>query len=888
MPWENDRSVRFWALSTRQFALVILVLALAGVALAVLATRINQELVALTAAPNDNQQWEMAQVDVELLVLIDTIRAVDMGLGATLDDVRTRFDIFYSRIDANLGRLGTTRAEDLEESAAALYRIKDSLDALVPLIDGSDAELATGLPRLGRDVVAMRPDARAVALDYVRYFAHRSDVQRQSLARLIGRTAGIGMALLVALSFSMIVLIRVFQLSVARARVIAESHERFQNTIFASRDAIIVAGDDGRVVEVNPAAERMFGYSHAAFLGARIADLLVPDHLREAHTSGFRRLVSTGRARSGTPDRVVTSARRASGEEFPVEISLGSATRGAHRIVIGFVRDISDQVRAEKELIAARDDALAAARARSSLLAFMSHEMRTPLNGVLAILDLLRGTRLEPRQREYVDTATRSGEILLHLIADALDVTRLQSDVLVLRAESFDLAGLLDEVATINRPAAGARGDEIRLDLDLPPLNVVGDRNRLRQILINLVGNAIKFTLDGTIGITAHAAQIDDAEALFEIAVTDTGLGIAPDQIEHIFEEFVTVDSSDPRIPRGTGLGLAIARRIAGLMGGTLTATSQPGEGSCFRLCVPMQTVPRPPEAMATPASAGAEAPLPRPGVRILVVEDNATNRLVTGEMLALFGCVVTEAEDGVAGVEKATAERFDLILMDVGMPRLDGIGATRAIRAAAEARSRDVPIVGLTAHALPGVEAELIAAGMQRCLYKPLRIADLRGLLVAMFGADPGGAALPLPDAPGATCPDDAPDDTADGGAADPGAEVLDGETVAELAEMLGAEKLEARLAAYADELAGLAEALAGARAAGDLAAVGRIAHRTAGSSAVFGAGALRAALNRLETACARGDAMAVDGALAALPADLEAVRSAVDELAGDLADGD
>lgn len=878
MPWETDRPVRFWALSTRQFILVIAVLAIAGTALAVLATRINRELVALTSAPTDNQQWEMAQVDVELLVLVNTIRAMEMGLGASLDDVRTRFDIFYSRIDANRGRLGAARTEDLAAAEAALTRIQDELDALVPLIDGPDADLTASLARLDTTFGRMRPDARAIALDYVRHFAQQSDHQRQSLAHLIERTAGIGMGFLVALSVAVIVLIRVFQLSVARARVIAESNERFQSTIFASRDAIIVASDDGRVVEVNPAAERMFGYSHAAFLGARIADLLVPQHLRDDHTAAFRRLVATGRMRSGTQDRLLTTARRAGGEEFPVEISLGSAMRGTHRIVIGFVRDISDQVRAEKELIAARDDALAAARARSSLLAFMSHEMRTPLNGVLAILDLLRGTRLDARQRDYVDTATRSGEILLHLIADALDVTRLQSDVLVLRAEAFDLAGLLDEVVTINRPAAGARGDEIRLDLALPPLNVVGDRSRLRQIVINLVGNAIKFTHDGTIAIAAHAAQIDDAEAMFEITVTDTGLGIAPDQIEHIFEEFVTLDSTDPRIPRGTGLGLAIARRIAGLMGGTLTATSVLGKGSCFRLCVPMETLPRPVDADAGERTV-EETLRPPPGLRILVVEDNPTNRLVTGEILALFGCIVTEAEDGVVGVEKASAERFDLILMDVGMPRLDGVGATRAIRAAVDARSRDVPIVGLTAHAMPGVEAELIGAGMQRCLYKPLRIADLRTLLVGMFGADPDAAAADTP-GPG---PARTPDADAKVHA---GATALDPETVAELAEMLGAEKLEARLSAYAEELAGLMEALAGAEAAGDLAALGRIAHRTAGSSALFGATALRAALNGLEAACLRAEAGAAAKALAALPALVLETRDAVGSLARDLAE--
>ena len=881
MPWREDRRTRFWAFSTRQFVLVIAVLAVAGVALGMLSVRIHHELVDLTAAPTDNQQWEMAQIDVEALVLIDAMKSVELGLGASLEEVRLRFDIFYSRIEAVETRAGARSSPDLAGSVAALDRIRAGLDQLVPLIDGPDDALQAALPEMRETVSAMRATARAVALDYVRHFAQASDTERQALAELIARTATMGAALLVALSLAIIVLIRVFQLSVARSRVILESNERFQNTIFASRDAIILADEQGRVLEVNPAAEGMFGYSHAAFLGARISDLIVPERLRRSHTASFRRHMATGGLPAGEGERLVTTARRADGEEFPVEISLGAAVHGEHRIVIGFVRDISAQRQAEQELIAARDVALAAARARSSLLAFMSHEMRTPLNGVLAILDLLRGTALDDRQRGYVETATRSGEILLHLIADALDVTRLQSDALTLREAPFDLAALLDEVAAINRPAAGARGTALVMDLHLPALNVLGDRNRLRQIIINLVGNAIKFTRDGTIRLTAAATQIDDDLACFDIAVEDSGIGIAPDQIERIFEEFVTIDAPGDPVSRGTGLGLAIARRIATLMGGTLSATSTPGRGSRFVRSVPMHTLSGP---LPVPAAGPAEdrVPWPRPGARVLVVEDNPTNRLVIGEILARFGCRIREAEDGVEGVALARAERFDLILMDVSMPRLDGPGATRAIRSDATGMCREVPIIGLTAHALPDTEADLLAAGMQRCLYKPVRVADLRALLVDIVGAappdtGPDDAPPEIPEAPPPTpAPeDDAPDDAA---------EVLDTETLAELAEMLGEDRLRSRLEAFADELAGLGAALARARDEGDGMAAGKLAHRTAGSAAVFGARALRTALIAVETAGVRGDPAALDRALAALMPEISACQTALAELAADM----
>ncbi|MBV5264745.1 hybrid sensor histidine kinase/response regulator [Pinisolibacter aquiterrae] len=861
MPWREDEKTRRRALSLRQFALVLGLLVVVGAVLGLLGTRIARELEALTAAPSDNQQWEMAQVEVEALVLLDAIKSVELGLATGLDEVRKRFDIFYSRISATQTRRGRAADASVDEATAALGRIRTGLDRLAPLIDGADTDLRAHLGDLREEVARLRVQARSIALAYVRFFAQKSDAERKSLADLIEQTSIVGAVFFVFLSLSLIVLVRLFQLSDDRARALTESRDRFEKTISASLDAIVVVDDAGLVLDVNPAAEQMFGYSRNAFVGSSLVSMVIPERLRESHAAGFARYVATGRRRTGETGRLISTARRADGTEFPVELSLGASVRGDQRIVIGFVRDISERVRIEQELIGARDDALAAARARSDLLAFMSHEMRTPLNGVLAILDLLRETPLDERQTGYIDTAMRSGEILLHLIADALDVTRLQSGVPMLREEVFDLAELIEEVAAINRPAAAAKGDGIVVDSDLPPGGTLGDRNRLRQILMNLVGNAIKFTRDGTIRLEVRIERALPESPTVEIAVVDTGIGIAQEEIDHVFEEFVALEPTDARIPRGSGLGLAIARRLVELMGGTLTATSRVGAGSRFVLTLPYTTAAV--ETSAASPDDVEDVARPRSGLRVLLVEDNPTNRLVTHEMLTMLGASVEEAEDGEVGVAEATVGRYDLVLMDLGLPKLDGRAATRAIRADPRAASRDAPIVGLTAHALPGVEADLVAAGMNRCLYKPLRLADLRALLVDLFGTDPQAGA-------------EAPSDGDEGAEAT----ILDVSELAELAEVLGQDRLVARLEAFRGEI----DAAVSSLSALPLAERGAAAHRLAGSAAVFGAVGLRAASTALETACAGGDAAEADRCSAALEKDAKATIVALADLVADL----
>lgn len=477
----------------------------------------------------------------------------------------------------------------------------------------------------------------------------------------------------------------------------------------------------------------------------------------------------------------------------------------------------------------------------------MSHEMRTPLNGVMGILDLMRRTKLTAKQRHYIETAVISGEILQRHIEDVLDITRIEAGALTLNPSRFDLADLMREVRDINQPAALARGNELSIALANAPAGVVQDRHCIRQVLINLVGNAVKFTQNGQITIEATSVERDGANWL-RFTVSDTGIGMSAADLGRIFEDFVMLDASFNRTAAGSGLGLGICRRVVGLLGGTISVDSKPNVGSRFTVEVPLMGAGHGTARSRTIST----SPVPKPichDLDVLLVEDNEINRLVAREMLQLHGCRVTEAVDGIEGVEQASTHRFDLILMDVSMPRLDGMAATRRIRQE-PGRSQNTTIIGLTAHALQAEQGSLREAGMQGCLVKPLRAEALDALLAEIAAeADvaPSSGASKIERSPPVP----------------PEAAILDEETFRDLADMLPGHIMLTQLDRFAEELAACSHAFAPERIKMMTPAeLGALAHKQAGSAAVFGARALRETLVDLETATQVGESAHV-GAL-------------------------
>jgi PAS domain S-box-containing protein len=442
-------------------------------------------------------------------------------------------------------------------------------------------------------------------------------------------------------------LIRFVRREQERARAHGLVRSRLASIISTSLDAILVVDRDGRLIEFNGAAEEIFGYTRFEAIGAKMEALIIPDHLKQAHQKGMERYLATGERRVIGKGRVQIEARRKDGSLFPIELSISSADSEHGELFVSFARDISRRVAAEHELIKARDKAVAGERAKADLIAVMSHEMRTPLNGMLGTLELLDGEGRSAKDAEYLEIIRASGQQLLHHVDNVLEISRAEAGKIVPAREAFSLPALVRELAESQRGAAEHRGNVISHRVEtLESDYAVGDPTRIRQVLLNLIDNAIKFTRNGSIALEAERLAGSD---LVEFRVIDTGIGIDDADQERVFEDFVTLDTSYSRVVGGTGLGLAIVKRLVDVMGGEVGLESTRGEGSLFwaRLPLPAANGALAQTAPKTVAGKGASAAAAVTPFRILIVEDNRINRIVLRDLLEEDGHQVDEAHDG-------------------------------------------------------------------------------------------------------------------------------------------------------------------------------------------------------------------------------------------------
>ncbi|CAA7617104.1 putative Histidine kinase [Magnetospirillum sp. SS-4] len=497
---------------------------------------------------------------------------------------------------------------------------------------------------------------------------------------------------------------------------------------------------DTMVLRVNRRASELFDHSDlsADALSARTLDRYTGPDAR----ARFLEALKEGGFVEGFEVRLITDY----GETIWAMLSGQIIDADQQRCVLVGINDITDRKRAEEELVQAKDVAESATRAKSSFLATMSHEIRTPMNGVVGMLDILGTTRLNPDQKGMVGIIQDSAQTLLAIINDILDLSKIEAGKLVLENIAFSIRDTAESCIRLLRTRAMEKGLTLAWEAE-PGIadQMMGDPVRMRQILLNLLGNAVKFTESGAVTARISQPERSGGRVRLRIEVNDSGIGLTPEQTERLFEPFSQADASTTRRFGGTGLGLSICRRLVAMMGGDIGVDSEFGRGSTFWVEIPLDET----GDDAPPSSAGrtvtARSAKPAPDTLILVAEDNPTNRMVIGRQLAHLGYAFDMVEDGEAAWTALRAKHYSLLLTDCFMPVLDGYRLASRIREAeGPAPERRLPIVALTANALEGDDQACFRAGMDDYLSKPVTMDRLGAVLAARLGGGEAGPAQP------------------------------------------------------------------------------------------------------------------------------------------------
>jgi PAS domain S-box-containing protein len=499
------------------------------------------------------------------------------------------------------------------------------------------------------------------------------------------------------------------------------------NSIFASvPESIVVADAQGRIVQCNAATAAIFAFTPEELIGQKI-ELLMETAMQQQHDSYIKAYLATGHQKLLNQPRVL-KGRRKTGEAFPVRLTISEMKVDNEHFFIGVMQDFTAIQNAQDLLVEAKEKAEQANRMRGEFLATMSHEIRTPMNGILGMTELAMETQDDlTAQRDYLVLARDSAHHLLHIINEILDFSKIEAGALELELLEVSPAQLIRHTARSLEQLAKSKDLNLKVDTaaDVPDL-VWMDPVRMRQVLTNLMGNAIKFTEQGSVTVkTETLPGRDNSCAVLKISIIDTGIGFDPARTDALFSPFTQADGSVTRSYGGTGLGLAITRSLLQLMGGDITAHSQPGCGACFVATIPVTQVLGLPELVAAPGVPVVSNASPKKdgllGVSILLVEDHEINRKLAEIMLQRMGYRYATANDGQQALDRLAVEHFDVVLMDVMMPVMDGLTALRLLREREDPTEHRSRVLMVTAHAMTGDKERFLAAGADGYVSKPM-----------------------------------------------------------------------------------------------------------------------------------------------------------------------
>lgn len=517
------------------------------------------------------------------------------------------------------------------------------------------------------------------------------------------------------------------------------SETRLRAIMNSIADGIITLAEDGHILSISSVAERLFGLDQAEVDGKPFTDLFAPESKAELEA-----IVTAKMFAQHDVGRLATHELRglhSSGEFFHARITCSTLRIGAQKTMVIAARDVSQEKEALDALRIARDAAERASRAKSEFLANMSHELRTPMNGILGLAEVLQEAPMEGENREFLEALSGSASSLLTILNDILDFSKIEAGEMALEHSVFSLRGMVDHVRDLLQQIAQKKSLALMVEIpDSLADHYIGDSHRLQQILVNLVGNALKFTSSGHVRIVIDAQHEHEDTALLGFHVYDTGMGIAEDYLPHLFNKFSQADSSNTRKFGGTGLGLAICKQLVSLMEGSMAVESTVGVGSHFSFSIPLMPAAETPLPCAAPAS--VSLPVERvESSRVLVVEDHPVNLMLLKKLLQKMGFfAVDHAEHGADALSLCRANVYDLIFMDCQMPIMDGYDATRAIRALEhETHRARTPIIAMTANAMVGDREVCMHAGMDGYVSKPIDMVRIQQAILQCWQLDAG-----------------------------------------------------------------------------------------------------------------------------------------------------